>query len=234
MALPSSLLAEPEPFDDLPPGELTGLPPRPAPRARPAPAVRATTLAVERTLPVLPALAGLLPGGLQRGTWVGVSGVGARSLALALVAEATASGSWTVAVGDPDLGLLAAAEAGVSMERLAAVATPAPGSWGEVVGALVGAVDLVLVSPHHTVPAATVRRLGARARERGSVLVRVGDGPWPGRFDTSLSVVGGAWEGSGGGRLRSRRVEVVASGRGGRERRVPLLLPSAGGGPAAA
>src|SRR4029453_14259220 len=74
-----------------------------------------TTLADERLLPVVPVLQPLLPGhGLRRGTTVAVAGSAA--LALALVAGASAAGSWVAAVGLPDLGIVAAAEAGVALE----------------------------------------------------------------------------------------------------------------------
>ncbi|HJO99547.1 MAG TPA: hypothetical protein QGF85_07025, partial [Acidimicrobiales bacterium] len=243
MTLPSSLLAEPEPFDDLPPKEhpvplaTTLSPVRTVPTlAEAALRVRPTTLAVERILPVLPALVGLVPDGLRRGSSLGVSGPGARSLAMALMAGTTSAGSWAAVVGDPDLGLVAAGEAGVALERLAIVTTPEPSAWGDVVGALVGSLDLVVVAPQHRVGAATVRRLMARVRERGSVLIRVGDGPWPDRFDLTLTVVDGSWEGhgSGHGRLLLRRAEVLASGRraASRERRVAMMLPSPDGSPA--
>ena len=243
MTLPSSLLAEPEPFDDLPPKEhpvplaTTLSPVRTVPTlAEAALRVRPTTLAVERILPVLPALVGLVPDGLRRGRSLGVSGPGARSLAMALMAGTTSAGSWAAVVGDPDLGLVAAGEAGVALERLAIVTTPEPSAWGDVVGALVGSLDLVVVAPQHRVGAATVRRLMARVRERGSVLIRVGDGPWPDRFDLTLTVVDGSWEGhgSGHGRLLLRRAEVLASGRraASRERRVAMMLPSPDGSPA--
>jgi len=240
VVLPSSLLAEPEPFDDLPPEDH---PTPPAATLRPVPTLvevarhaRPTALAVEHTLPVLPVLADLFPDGLGRGSSVGVSGPGARSLALALVAGATTVGSWAAVVGDPDLGLMAASEAGVALERLALVAAPEPALWGDVVGTLIGSLDLVLVSPRHRVRASTVRRLVARSRERGSVLVQVGGGPWPERFDLTLAVAGGSWEGhgSGHGRLWLRRAEVVVNGRraAARERRMEILLPSPDGSPA--
>ena len=240
MALPTSLLAEPEPFDDLPPGGQAAPAPRPVPAwAETARRVRPTVLAVERTLPVLPALADLLPDGLRRGSSIGVSGPGSRSLVLALIAEATSSGSWAAVVGDPDLGLVAAAEVGVALERLAVVVAPEPAAWGDVVGALVGALDLVLVSPRHRVRSSDARRLAARARERGSVLIRVGgvtSGVWPDRPDLQLDVAAGVWvgPGAGHGRLRLRRVEVSATGRrtAARGHRATLLLPSPDGRPA--
>jgi hypothetical protein len=235
----------------LPAGHASTLPdnpsaegPAPAQRSHPhslAEAVRRARTGVpagERTLPVSPALADLLPDGLRRGSTVGVAGPGARSLALALIAEATATGSWAAVVGDPDLGLAAAAEVGVALAHLAVVDLSGPTAsrqWGAVVSALVGGLDLVLVAPRRQVRAADARRLAARARERGSVLIRIGDAPWPDRPDLELALGGATWEGpeDGYGRLRCRRAEVVATGRGrnARERRVLLLLPDARGVP---
>ena len=190
---------------------------------------RPVSLARERTLPVLPALAGLLPeGGLRRGSTVAVSG--GTSLALALLAAPSQAGSWCAAVGLPSLGLVAAAEVGVALERFPLVARPGE-DWPAVVATLVDAVDVVLVQLPRHIRSGDARRLAAKARDRGAVLVTTG-----GSFsaDVRLSVVNCAWEGlgRGHGRLRARRMDVVATGRGAaaRERRVSLWLPAADGG----
>lgn len=180
-------------------------------------------------LTVLPALAGLLPGGgLRRGSTVAVAG--STSLALALLAGPSAAGSWCAAVGLPSLGLLAAAEVGVAVGRLALVASPGP-DWAAVVAALLDALDVVVVRlPDRGVRPADARRLGARARERGAVLVPLGR--WEGA-DVRLSVASSSWQGlgEGSGHLQARLVEVVAEGRGAaaRPRRSRLWLPSAEG-----
>jgi hypothetical protein len=196
-----------------------------------------TTLADERLLPVVPALRPLLPGrGLRRGTTVTVSRSAA--LALAVVAGASAAGSWMAAVGLPDLGIVAAAETGIALERLALVPTPGARAWPAVVAALLDAVDVVLVRSPARLPPAQARRLAARARERGAVLVPLG--AWPEPADLRLAVTTSTWTGlgQGHGNLRARRIEVLATGRGAatRERRVLLWLPSADGAivPAAA
>ena len=198
--------------------------------------IRPVALAGERVLPVLGPLEPLLPaGGLRRGSVVKVGG--STSLALSLLAAASGEGSWCAAVGLPSLGLAAAAELGVALERFPQVASPrrgpGPGGWGWVVAALADAVDVVLTRPPAAVKAADARRLTARVRERGSVLVVCGDG-WPEAAEVRLEVVSSAWEGigRGHGRLQGRRVEVVAGGRGAaaRERRVPLWLPHPEGG----
>jgi membrane protein implicated in regulation of membrane protease activity len=201
-------------------------------RARLSEAARRTTpvsLAEERLLPVSPALLGLLPSaGLRRGSTIAVAG--SPSLALALIAEASAAGSWSAAVGLPSLGLVAAAQAGIALERFALVAWPGD-DWPVVTAALLDALDVVIVRPVSRVRSADARRLAARARERGAVLVPVG--PWEGA-DVRLTVTDREWEGlgDGAGHLERRRVEVVATGRGAasRTRRASVWLPDANGG----
>lgn len=195
-----------------------------ADRARP------TVLAREQVLPVLPALGDLLPGGaLQRGTTVSVSGEAATSLALALLAGPSEAGSWVATVGLPSLGLAAAAELGLALERLALVREPSPASWGSVVAALVGAFDIVLLAPTHRVRTADARRLTARLRERGSVLVQLETGARSAlEADVRLMTENIAWQGlgHGHGRLQARRVRIEVSGRrrAARPRHVELWL----------
>jgi hypothetical protein len=212
-----------------------GAPPAPEALRRVAERARPVTLAGERTLPVLPALAGLVPeGGLRRGSTVAVEGVGATTLALALGAAASAAGSWTAAVGLPSLGLAAAAELGVVLERLVVV-DPPPDQWAAVVAALLDAVDVVHARPprRSRVAPGDARRLVARARERGAVLVGAA-ALGPVGADLRLEVRRVEWlgpAGGGAGRLEARRVEVVAGGRGAaaRERRALLDLPGPDG-----
>ena len=208
------------------------------------------TGAHERTLPVLAPLRDLFLGGvLQRGWVIATGGDGATSLALAIAAGPSAAGSWTAVVGEEGLGLAAAAEAGLALERLLMV--DAPGSRGvvEAVAALVGAVDVVLVGSGVRLGAADHRRLAARLRERGSVLIDLGGGVLGGGVlgggvlgggalagaDVRLQVVSSRWSGlgDGWGLLRSRRVSVRAEGRGAasRPRSVELLLPGPDGAP---
>ena len=189
-----------------------------------------TTLADERLLPVVPALQPLLPsGGLRRGTTVAVTSSAA--LALALIAGASAAGSWVAAVGLPDLGIVAAVETGIALERLALVPSPGARAWPTVVAAFLDAVDVVLVRSPPRLPAAQARRLAARARERGAVLVPLG--AWSQPADLRLAVTSSAWQGigQGHGHLLARQVEVTIAGRGAatRERRFLLWLPSPDG-----
>lgn len=191
----------------------------------------------DRVLPVSGPLARLLPaGGLRRGSTVAVpNGPGATSLLLALLAEASAGGAWVGVVGRSDLGLVAAAEAGVRLERLALV--PRPGAdLLAVTSALLDGLDIVVVAGAERagVRAADRQRLAARTRQRGAVLVALG--PWPGA-DAELTCSDVQWEGvgagaaGGSGRLCSRRVQVRVYGRGAAlgGRSALVLLPAPGG-----
>lgn len=201
---------------------------------------RPVTLAERQVLPVLEPLAPLFPGGgLRRGSVVSVSssapGGAATSFALAAVAAASGQGSWVAVVGLPTLGLVATAELGVALDRLAVVDGVDRGRWPAVVAALVDAVDVVLIGPTRVRPG-DARRLAARARERGAVLLPVGC-DWPEAPDVALAVDAGRWEGlgAGHGHLQARRVRVAATGRrdAARPRATELWLPAPDGGVAA-
>lgn len=161
-------------------------------------------------LPVHSAFSTLFPwGGLRRGGTVAVRGSAA--LLLALLAAPVADGAWGAVVGMPDLGIVAAVELGVAVERLALV--PRPGrDLPRVAAALLDGFDVLAVASTG-VGESHARRLSARARSRGAVLLAFG--PWPGA-ELELRCVRGAWSGlgDGHGRLRSRVVEVSAVGRG--------------------
>ncbi|MGH9113662.1 MAG: hypothetical protein ACRDZN_15400, partial [Acidimicrobiales bacterium] len=210
--------------------------------------VRPVSLVGDQGLPVLGAFESLIPGaGLRRGSTVGVGALpgvtGTTSLALALVAGASRNGSWVAAVGFRSLGLVAADELGVALERLVLVADPGRGrregeraGWPAVVAALVDGFDVVLVGAEACarLRATDARRLVARVRERGTVLVGVG-AELPGeRSPLRLTVAAASWRGlgEGWGHLRGRRVTVEATGRGdaARPRRGELWLPGPNGG----
>lgn len=167
--------------------------------------------AIGLTLPVSGLLAGLLPSrGLDRGTTVVVAG--STSLVLGLLAEASRAGGWVAVVGMPGLGVLAAAQQGLDLDRL--VLVPEAGPDGPlVVAALLDGVDAVVVGPRVALTDADRRRLSARARERSAVLLPTT--PWPGAA-VVLTAGDSRWEGvgRGDGRLRSRRLDVRRGGRG--------------------
>jgi hypothetical protein len=187
-------------------------------------------------LPVLPELRELLPGhGLRRGSTIAVAPAGApgcggtTSLLLALLAAPSAAGSWCAVVGMPTLGMAAAAEMGIALDRLALVPHPGP-QWTTVVGALLDGFDVVVAAPTGTVAASVRQQLAARARQRSSVLVPFGD--WDGA-DVVLSPVEGMWLGlgQGHGRLRCRELTISARGRGAaaRPRKATIWLPAPSG-----
>lgn len=173
-------------------------------------------------------------GGIRKGITVAVGPLlGGCSLSLALAGALTAGGGWAAVVGMPSLGLVAATELGVDLRRLALVPDPG-GQWPAVVAALVDGFDLILIRPPARVRPTDARRLAARVRERGAVMVVVDTPGWPEAPDIRLSAGSSVWEGLGVGHglLRARRVEVVAGGRriGGRERRRWIWLPAPDGG----
>jgi hypothetical protein len=215
---------------------------------------------VRHTLPVIGVLEPLFPdGGMVRGTTVAVDtagGDGATSLALTLVAAASQAGSWVAVVGMGNLGLGALAACGVDLHRVLLVDRVSATDWPRVVGALAGAVDVLVVAapgqgqtgerpggnPDGNKSAGLTpgvgRRVATLARERGTVLVTMRweiAGFEPG---VRLRVVGSHWEGldSGHGHLQRRRIAVERSGRGGaaRRQRYWLWLPGADGGVCAA
>jgi hypothetical protein len=122
-------------------------------------------------------LAESLPVQLPRGTVAVLSG--ARSLLLGMVAAVTAAGGNVAIVGQPDIGLLAAAEMGADLSRLAVI--PDPGTDPvEVAAVLIDGMDLVVLGlGGRRVPQTRARAVVARARLKGCTLL-VTDGDWQG------------------------------------------------------
>jgi hypothetical protein len=193
--------------------------------ARIARDVLPTTLAGDRRLLVADPLGGLLPdGGLRRGSVVTLTGVaGTTSVLLSLLAAATATGEWA-AVVEPGAtwGGAAAAEAGVMLERCAIVRRVPAAKWAVVVAALLEGSALVAASVPSGVRLGDARRLAARARERGAVLVAMESVPgarhgvWPAEAALRLQVQSGPWRGlaPGHGLLSERDLQVRVEGRG--------------------
>src|SRR5690606_33737437 len=111
---------------------------------------------------------------------------GATSLALALAAAVTTAGEWVAAVDlHGTLGALAAAEAGVALDRFAVIRPSGEGAlppdrWAATVATLLDGVSLVVAEVPRSVRPADARRLVGRAREREVVLVALARGAaWP-------------------------------------------------------
>ncbi|TAM63025.1 hypothetical protein [Mycobacterium sp.] len=155
---------------------------------RPGPAVPDDLLDSESQLTLPQWLADLLPAPLPRGTVAVLSG--ARSLLLSMVAAVTAAGGNAAIVGQPDIGLLAAAEMGADLSRLAVI--PDPGTDPvEVAAVLVDGMDLVVLGlGGRRVPPTRARAVVARARNKGCTLLVTG-GDWQGAPTRLAARVGG-------------------------------------------
>jgi hypothetical protein len=186
------------------PGELSALAERVAPLA----------LAGDRTLPVAEAFVELFPErGLVRGRTLACSGPAATSLALALAAPAVVAGSWLATIDVPTIGLDAASEFGIALERVVAVRAEAA-RWPDVVAAAADGFDLLIARVPADASPSAMRRVATRLRQRDVVMLVLGD-PGPLSCDGVLTADGAEWIGLGDGHgyLRHRRLVVEASGR---------------------
>jgi hypothetical protein len=179
--------------------------------------VTPVALAHQQTIAVAPGLADLFSEqALVRGRTLACTGTVATSTAVALVAAAVAQGAWLAVIDVPTLGLDAAREAGIALERVVAVNSGSAMRWPDVVAAAVDGFDLVLacVPPPPQLSAGSARKVATRIRQRGAVVVVVGDPgllPCDGVIESTAVVWSGL--GDGYGHLRQRTVELRASGR---------------------
>ncbi|GGJ75805.1 hypothetical protein GCM10010123_02150 [Pilimelia anulata] len=164
----------------------------------------ATSAGTDAVLPLHPILRELCPwpGGLRRGATLAVTG--SRTLLWAVLASIVATGQWAAVVGDPSLGMVAAAEHGLPLDRLAIVADPGP-DWPSVVAQLLDGLPVVAVNTTGPVSASTARALSARARRAGSLLIPM-NAQWPG-WDLTLTATGKTWHGLKAGRGRLRQLK---------------------------
>lgn len=200
----------------------------------------------EQLLAVPEAVAPLFPqGGLPPGVSVGVSGSGGWSLAMSLAASALVDDGWLACVGLEELGLMAAGELGLRLDRTIMVETPGPDRWPTVVAALIEAFDIVCLGtglgPTRSLGHRQATRLSARARETKTLLLHLDGGrSWPTVLDVALTVHPRHWSGirPGHGHLQSRLVTVSSVGRRSmaKPRQIDVLLPGPDGclGPAPA
>ena len=134
---------------------------------------------------------------------------GATSLLLSLLSAP--QGAWTAVVGIPGLGLAAAAEMGVDLDRL--VVIPDPGADAlQVLSVLADGMDMIVTAPLARLAPARLRVFSGRLRQRGAVLLVAGR--WPGA-ELVLTVREVRWAGlgDGHGRLRDRDLDIEVSGR---------------------
>ncbi|MGF3054680.1 hypothetical protein ACQUSY_12090 [Microbacterium sp. YY-03] len=179
---------------------------------------------------VIPVSAPLVPlffdGGLKPGATYAIDS--SISVMLSLMAEPSTAGSWCAAVGFDSLSAEAAEGFGVALERF--VMVPHPGDrWLAVVAALAEVIPVIAIRPPSRPHDADVARLSARLRERGGVLLVLGE--WPGS-EATLSLSEASWRGIGNGygALQSRAVTISARGRRfPAARRTRVLLPGPAG-----
>lgn len=137
-------------------------------------------------------------------------------MSLSMAAAVTAAGGHVAIVGQPDIGLLAAAEMGADLERLAVI--PDPGADPvEVATVLMDGLDLVVLGLRgRAVAPSRARVVTARARHKGCTLV-ITDGEWPGasvRLEARVcgyDIAGGRLPGFG--RISRVRLSMRAGGR---------------------
>ena len=175
-------------------------------------------VAVSRTLESLPGLSGVIR--LKTGEAYGVD---SPSLATALAAGPSQAGEWVAFVGVSDLGLEAAAQFGIDLDRT--VVVPRPGElWLSVTVGLLDVAAVVVVKPPVPVSAQQAERLKSRLRIKDATLVCCGE--WP-RCDATLTIAESSWIGlgRGHGRLTARRVVVSVHHSDGPVRHIPLWLP---------
>ncbi|MET3805037.1 hypothetical protein ABIB25_002037 [Nakamurella sp. UYEF19] len=172
-------------------------------------------------------LAEILPGGgLPRGGVVSLGGgAGATSLLFSLLAAP--ANTWSALVGMPDVGLLAASELGVDLDRVVLIPYPGPDAL-QVLSVLADGVDIIVAAPPRggagwSVAPARQRVLTARLRQSGAVLLVAG--AWPGA-DLVLDCRIERWTGlgRGHGRLKDRELIVEVGGRRAAGRRASAAM----------
>ncbi|MGP9744721.1 hypothetical protein [Brachybacterium sp. AOP29-B2-41] len=180
-------------------------------------------------LPVPGPLATLFPrGSLRAGSSVAIQGAATTSLLLSLAVAAAGEDSWCAIAGMSDLGLRSALDAGLDPCRLALA--PADGDQRpQVLSALADGVGVLVLGPDLDPAPGLWRSLLNRARTADTLVLAATP---PGRADLTLRAVTQGWAGlgTGSGRLRRRRLEITADGRGiAGHRTTEVLLPQVRG-----
>jgi hypothetical protein len=139
-------------------------------------------------------LDGLFPeGGLRRGATYEIDS--SSSLLWALLATPTTQGVWCAVVGMPDLGLAAAEDMGVNLDRLILVPSP-NAQWLSVVNTLIDVVGIVALGAISAPSDRMLSTLSGRLREReATLMVR---SRWP-QTEARIAVVDRHWRGLGAG-----------------------------------
>jgi len=175
------------------------------------------------TLPVPLELRAMFPeGGLVRGRTVLCSGDAAVAMALRVVSSATQAGSWLGIVGVHNVGVQAASEHGVALQRVVFV-QPASSSrteWVSTVAAAADGFDVLMLEVPRGITEADARRVQTRIQARRNALVLVGamhQSAVQSVFqpDVIMNTATTQWHGieRGAGYVQGRDVQVAVSGR---------------------
>ncbi|MCW4352490.1 hypothetical protein ONR57_04140 [Hoyosella sp. YIM 151337] len=174
-------------------------------------------------LPVPGPFEELFPGRfLAKGSVVGLTG--SRFAVLGFIASVTAADGHVAVVGLPELSLLAVAEMGGDLRRVAVIPDPGPDPV-EVAAVLLDGVDLVVLGLCGVQVSYTrARAVTARVRSKNAVLAIV-DGQWPNpEVALESQICGYRGLGRGHGRIRGLSLAVQASGRSFQQRRSTMRL----------
>jgi len=173
-------------------------------------------------LPVPPELRAMFPeGGLVRGRTVLCSGDAAVVMALRVVSSATQAGSWLGIVGVHNVGVQAASEHGVALQRVVFV-QPASSrtEWVSTVAAAADGFDVLMLEVPHGITAADARRVQTRIQARRNALVLIGATQQSAvqsvfQPDVIMNTATTQWHGieRGAGHVQGRDVQVAVSGR---------------------
>jgi len=174
------------------------------------------------TLPVSPDLRAMFPeGGLVRGRTVLCGGDAAVALALRIVSQPTQAGSWLGVVGVHNIGVQAASEQGVALQRVVFV-QPATSraEWVSTVAAAADGFDVLMLEVPHGITVADARRVQTRIQSRRNALVLIGATQKLAlqsvfQADVVIDTTTTQWNGieRGAGHVQSREVCVTVSGR---------------------
>ena len=174
------------------------------------------------TLPVPSELRAMFPeGGLVRGRTVLCSGDAAVAMALRVVSSATQAGSWLGIVGVHNVGVQAASEHGVALQRVVFV-QPASSrtEWVNTVAAAADGFDVLMLEVPRGTTEADARRVQTRIQARRNALVLIGATHQSAvqsvfQPDVIMDTSTTQWHGieRGAGHVQGRDVQVAVSGR---------------------
>jgi len=160
-------------------------------------------------------------GGLVRGRTVLCSGDAAVAMALRVVSRATQAGSWLGIVGVHNIGVQAASEHGVALQRVVFV-QPASGrtEWVNTVAAVADGFDVLMLEVPRGITEADARRVQTRIQARRNALVLIEVTQQSAvrsvfQPDVIMNTATTQWHGieRGAGHVQGRDVQVAVSGR---------------------